>query len=73
MVDNVESAYKTVDGDVLDAIIYKYYERHTEALQAVLDANPHLRSQPPVLPAGLEIIMPELPAETPSGRVNLWD
>ena len=43
-------------------------------MEAVLEANPGLAERGPLLPAGLLIELPELPAESrESGAVRLWD
>jgi len=65
--------YRTIDGDVLDAVIKRFYGRGPDALAAVLDANPHIRHAPAVLPAGLEITLPHLPAPKPKPIIQLWD
>lgn len=53
------TTYTTTEGDMLDAIVAKVYSGNTAMLTDVLDANPHLAEQPPVLPAGIVIALPE--------------
>ena len=63
----------TSDGDMLDAICKRRYGRES-VVPLVLDANPHLAKQPVVLPAGLEVVLPDLP-ETPKTNppeIRLW-
>ena len=68
------AAYLTRDGDMLDAVCQEHYGRQSGAVEAVLEANPGLADQGPLLPAGLLIELPELPAESrDSGAVRLWD
>ncbi|MCM0751497.1 hypothetical protein DEA98_09830 [Brucella pseudogrignonensis] len=59
-----EKVYITIDGDVVDAIAYKYYGKHGKNTEALLEANPDLFAYGPVLPAGLRIVLP------PSRRKN---
>lgn len=71
--------YKTKDGDVLDAVIHAAYGQCTDSqLRAVLEANPGLADNGPILPAGLRIILPDSVQETDrkslqSRGVTLWD
>jgi len=63
----------TSDGDMLDAICKRHYGRESQ-VPLVLEANPHLAKQPAVLPAGLEIVLPdvhEVP-ETNPPEIRLW-
>lgn len=63
----------TRDGDMLDAVCKRHYGRES-AVPLVLSANPHLAGQPAILPAGLEIILPDIP-ETPEAdppEIRLW-
>ncbi len=63
---------RTLDGDVLDEICWRRYGRE-DAVPAVLAANPGLADQPPILPAGIAIVLPPLPAAEPSpAAVRLW-
>ena len=71
-VDPVNT-YTTVDGDVLDAILYTRYGVGPDAMTPVLRANPHMRDLPSVLPAGITITFPELPVTVTSTKVILWD
>ena len=67
--------YKTRDGDVLDQIIWRQYGVVNSAMVLqVFDANPSLSNLDAVLPAGIEILLPDIQqpaAETTS--VSLWD
>jgi phage tail protein X len=63
----------TKDGDMLDAVCKRRYGRES-IVPFVLKANPHLAKQPAVLPAGLEIALPDAP-ETPEANppeIRLW-
>ena len=64
----------TLGGDFLDELVAQHYgvEVASGALAAVLEANPGLAARGPVLPAGVEIVLPDLaPADT--GVLRLWD
>lgn len=65
------AVYRTVEGDVLDLIAYR--ELGDERLViAILKANPRLAEMPPVLPAGVEIELPEAGPVTPGETIRLW-
>lgn len=65
--------YRTKDGDTIDRICWKHYERQAGAVEAVLDANPGLSDRGPVLSAGVLINLPELPEPEAEQGVSLWD
>ncbi len=66
--------YTTIAGDVLDAICYQHYGTEHGTIEAVLTANYGLADQPVILPAGIQIVLPDLVAAEPvSSAVNLWD
>jgi phage tail protein X len=64
--------YLTREGDMLDRICWKFYGRQSGAVEAVMEANPHLADRGPLLPAGIVIELPALaePEDEPSGA--LW-
>lgn len=64
--------YRTAEGDTVDAIAWRHYGRESAAL-AILEANPRLADHGPVLPAGLSIVLPELPEAAPEATIRLWD
>lgn len=65
--------YRTKDGDMLDRLCWKHYGRSRGVVEAVLEANPGLAGIGPVLPAGIEIALPDLPAPTKAAAIRLWD
>lgn len=67
--------YRTKDGDVLDALCRTQYGALDGATERVLNANPGLARLGPVLPSGVLITFPDLPAAvTPTTPiVRLWD
>lgn len=66
--------YRTKDGDVLDALCRTHYGARDGATEAVLDVNPGLAARGPILPSGVLINFPELPAPAPPNpTIRLWD
>lgn len=66
--------YKTIAGDVLDELMWRYYGTQSSAmLRAVYQANRHLADLPATLPSGVEIVFPEIAtvSDVQSG-VTLW-
>ena len=66
--------YRTVDGDVLDAICAKYYDGDVSMIDNVLANNPGLASMGTILPAGVIIDLP--PAQQKQNikqTIRLWD
>ena len=64
--------YRTREGDMLDHICLQYYQR-LDVLPQILAANPGLADQPPILPAGVIIQLPEVEAPKADKAVRLWD
>ncbi|MED5608478.1 tail protein X [Pseudomonas sp. JH-2] len=63
--------YRTSDGDLLDTLCYQVYGHLNGTVESVLEANPGLADRPQPLPAGVQILMPDLPAAS-SEEVQLW-
>lgn len=63
--------YICKDGEVLDAVCFKYYG-HENAVEQVLEANRHLAANGTRLTAGTIIELPDLP-EPEKTTVSLWD
>lgn len=68
----MSDTHTTIDGDALDFICWRRYGRQSGAVEAVLDANPHLAERGVHYDAGLVITLPalRLPPRTP---LRLWD
>lgn len=66
------ATYLTRDGDVLDAICWKYYGR-VSATALVLQENPGLAERGPVLEAGIRIVLPEVAEQAEQQPISLWD
>lgn len=61
----------SVDGDVLDAIAYRFYGQTPGALEALIAANPDVERHGAHLPAGVVIVLPKLTSPT-RAIVRLW-
>ncbi len=64
--------YVTKDGDVLDAICWKYYGSTSGTVEKVLQANRHLAELGSIFAAGVKIILPDLTQEEETESVKLW-
>lgn len=67
------ATYRTKDGDTVDWICWKHYGRSSGTCEAVLDANPGLADTGDVLPAGVLVMLPDLPEPNRAYTVRLWD
>ena len=65
--------YVTQQFDEIDAICWRYYGRTQQTVEVVLAANQGLADMAPVLPDGLVISLPELPAPSTTETVRIWD
>lgn len=64
----------STEGDMIDAMVHRATGRTAGTLELVLDANPHLARQPPVLPAGVTITIPDAALKLPERPVfKLWE
>ncbi len=64
--------YVTKDGDVLDAICWKYYGNTSGTVEKVLEANRHLAELGSIFAAGVKIVLPDLSQEEETESVKLW-
>lgn len=66
--------YRTSDGDMVDRICWGYYDNGQQALavERVLEANPGLAAYGPVLPAGVDITLPDLPQPETTPIIRIW-
>lgn len=64
---------RTDQGDMVDHIAFRYYGRVNGTVEAILAANPVLMTHDPELPAGLELLLPEVPEPENQGVIRLWD
>ncbi len=63
--------YRTIDGDMFDAICKAHYGREDMAA-TVYEANPGLAARGPVLPKGIVITLPDQPQSAPLKPIRLW-
>lgn len=64
----------SIDGDMLDLMIWRAIGRTSGALETVLEANPRAASLPQILPAGVVItIPPEAEQLPPPKSFKLWE
>lgn len=64
----------SVDGDMLDLMVWQATGRTAGTLEMVLDANPHLAKLPPVLAAGVAVSIPDAAFALPQRPVfKLWE
>lgn len=68
----MSETYRTKQGDVVDALVYKYYQGQEGTLEQVLNANPGLAAKGEVLPAGVVITLPVIPKPKSKESVTLW-
>jgi len=66
---------RAIEGDTLDALIWRARGLGPADLPAVLAANPGLAALGPVLPKGTPVRLPDTPtpAATVRDTLNLWD
>lgn len=64
---------RTLQAETVDALCWRHYGRTLGAVEAVLQANPGLASCGLILPQGILVLMPTLPAPAPKPTVSLWD
>jgi len=62
------------DGDTVSQILWLALKRNDDDTEeALYDLNPNLEQYGPVLPAGIEIVLPELSTPTSVKVVNIWN
>ncbi len=64
--------YQTREGDVLDDICWRYYER-VDVVIDVLNANPGIVEYGAILPKGLMILLPEIERGEAIESIGLWE
>lgn len=65
--------YRTKNGDMIDAICQKYYGRQSAVVELVYEANRGLSEYGALLPSGLVIELPDIPAIEAIKTIKLWD
>lgn len=65
------SSYRTVEGDMIDAISVATYGTE-DMVEAIYLANPHLAGLGPILPSGINLTLPERPVRPTATLQRLW-
>lgn len=74
MMEVFVRSYRSKDGDTADSIAWAVYGKQSPGLvEGILEANPGLADQGPLLSAGQAIAIPDAPAPAVSREVRLWD
>jgi len=66
--------YLTSDNDMIDEICWRTYPKHQQALavEYVYEVNNRLADRGAKLPAGLTILLPDLPQPRTTPVINIW-
>ena len=64
--------YTTKDGDILDAICFKYYGESKGSTEKVIEANRHLANESEIFEAGVKVILPQINQNEKSEVIKLW-
>ena len=64
---------RTLQGDSVDSLCWRHYGRTADVVEAVLEANPGLAALGPILPQGMQVVMPDMPKPTVKPLIQLWD
>lgn len=66
--------FRSRDGDTVPLILWLVLQRDDDAAEeALYDLNQGLEQHGPILPAGIEITLPELASPVSAKVVNVWD
>ncbi len=64
--------YRCQQNEVIDGIVYKHYGSY-DMLLAVLDANPNLADQGPLIDSGTMVTLPAIESPVAETSIVLWD
>lgn len=64
---------RSVQGDTIDMICFRYYGKTAGVTEQVIEANPKLIDIGPILPNGTEVYLPEQTATAERTMISLWD
>ncbi|MEO3714002.1 tail protein X [Roseateles flavus] len=59
--------------DSIDSIAWRYYERSSGVVEAIVKANPELVAFGAFLPQGTPVKLPDLPSSSIKPTVQLWN
>lgn len=62
-----------MQGDTLDAMVWRHYGRTAGLVELVLKSNPGLADLGAVLPMGTTVLMPPEPPPPSTSTLNIWD
>lgn len=65
--------YTTVQGDVLDSIVHRFYGKTRGYVEKVLEANRHLADLGDVYDADIKIKLPDISEQTEVKEISIWD
>lgn len=70
-----ENVARAIEGDTLDALVWRTRGLGPADLPAVLASNPGIAALGPILPKGTAVTLPATPAPATAVRdtINLWD
>ena len=73
MTDRPDTVTST-QGDTISRVAYLHYGTSSGQVERILASNPKLCNQPPLLPAGIIIVLPPAEAQDRAApSLNLWD
>ena len=69
-----DQLYRSKEGETVDYITWKQYgNQNAGTVEKVFLANPGLSQYDDTLPAGLVVVLPEMPKSEERKTVKLWD
>lgn len=64
----------SLQNDTVDLICWRHYGRTSGVVEAVLEANPALAEQGPILTIGTSVVLPEINTQQHTAQtISLWD
>lgn len=65
--------YTTVQGDILDSVVSRFYGETRGYVEKVLAANRHLAEAGEIYEAGIKIKLPDITEQTEVKEISIWD
>lgn len=64
----------TIDGDTVGGLLYKYLGRDDDAVEVLFhDLNPFISRHGAIFESGINVVIPDLPAQPAAKVVRAWD
>ena len=64
----------SLQNDTVDLICWRHYGRTSGVVEAVLEENPTLAKQGPILTIGTSVVLPEINTQQQTAQtISLWD